>query len=66
MGEQNVITIKGLEGGIDLSISRSSTIGQYKNQHGTRTVLHPKDYECSGQDIEWNNIKNGRDLLYKP
>ncbi len=56
MGEQNVITIKGLEGGIDLSISRSSTIGQYKNQHGTRTVLHPKDYECSGKDIEWSDI----------
>ena len=52
MGEQNVITIKGLEGGIDLSISRSSTIGQYKNQHGTRTVFHPKDYECSGKDVE--------------
>jgi len=56
MGEQNVITIKGLEGGIDLSISRSSTIGQYKNQHGTRTVFHPKDYECSGKDVEWSDI----------
>ena len=56
MGEQNVITIKGLEGGIDLSISRSSTIGQYKNQHGTRTVFHPKDYEYSGKDIEWSDI----------
>ena len=57
MGEQNVITTRGLEGGIDLSINRSSTIGQYKNQHGTRTVFHPKDYECSGQDLEWNNIE---------
>jgi len=57
MGEQNVITVKGLEGGIDLSISRSSTIGQYKNQHGTRAVFHPKDYECSGKDIEWSDIK---------
>ena len=57
MGEQNVITIKGLEGGIDLSISRSSRIGQYKNQRGTRTVFNPKDYECSGEDIEWNNIE---------
>ncbi len=57
MGEQNVITIKGLEGGIDLSISRSSTIGQYKNQHGIRTVFNPEDYECSGQDIKWNNTE---------
>ena len=62
IGEQNIITIKGLEGGIDLSISRSSTIGQYKNQHGTRTVFHPKDYECSGQDIEWSNIEEWQRL----
>ena len=57
LGETNLILIKGLEGGIDLSTSRSSTIGQYKNQHGTRTVFHPKDYECSGQDVEWSDIK---------
>jgi len=57
MGERNVITIKGLEGGIDLSISRSSTIGQYRNQSGTRTVCHPKNYECYGKDIEWNSIE---------
>ena len=56
MGEQNIITIKGLEGGIDLSINRSATIGQYKNQHGSRTVFHPRDFECSGKDIEWNGI----------
>ena len=29
---------------------------RYKNQHGTRTVFHPKDYECSGKDIEWSDI----------
>ena len=52
-----MITIKGMEGGIDLSISRSSTIGQYKNQNGTRKVFHPKDYACSGKDIEWNDIE---------
>jgi anthranilate phosphoribosyltransferase len=57
LGEQSVITIKGLEGGIDLSISRSSTIGQYKNQRGTRTVFHTQNYECLGQDIEWNSIE---------
>ena len=57
MGEENVITVKGLEGGIDLSTSRSSTIGHYRNQEGTRKVLHPKDYECSGKDISWSNIE---------
>jgi len=57
LGEKYILTVKGLEGGIDLSISRSATIGQYKNQHGTRSVFHPKDYECLGQDIAWNNIE---------
>tara|TARA_Y100001968_G_scaffold295540_1_gene303021 strand:- start:1313 stop:1795 length:483 start_codon:yes stop_codon:yes gene_type:complete len=57
IGEENVITVKGLEGGVDLSISRSSTIGQYKNQNGTRKVLNPKDYEYSGKDVTWNNIE---------
>ena len=57
LGEKNIVTVKGLEGGVDLSISRSSTIGQYKNQRGTRTVFHPKNYECLGQDIEWNSIE---------
>ena len=57
MGEENIITIKGLEGGVDLSISRSSTIGHYKNQYGTRKVFHPKEYKCSGKDIEWKDIE---------
>jgi len=57
VGENNIVTIKGLEGGIDLSISRPSTIGHYKNQQGTRKVFHPKEYECSGKDVEWNDIE---------
>ena len=65
MGEQNIVTVKGLEGGIDLSINRSSTIGQYKNQHGSRNVLYPKDYECSGQDLEWNNIEEWQRFAFQ-
>ena len=62
MGESDVITIKGLEGGIDLSISRSSTIGHYQNQYGIRTVYDPKNFECSGKDIEWRNIEEWQKL----
>ncbi len=57
MGEENVITIKGLEGGVDLSINRSTIFGNYKNHHGTRKIFHPRDFECIGKDIKWNNIK---------
>ena len=58
MGEENIITVKGLEGGVDLSISRSTTIGLYRNQVGIRKVFHPKDYECSGKDLKWSNIQD--------
>ena len=57
MGEKNIITVKGLEGGIDLSVNRSTTIGYYKNQNAKRAVFHPKDYNCSGEDIKWTDIK---------
>ena len=62
IGEKNIVTIKGLEGGIDLSISRSSIIGQYKNQKGTRQVIHPKNYDCSGKDIEWSDTEDWKKL----
>lgn len=57
MGEKNIITVKGLEGGIDLSVNRSTTIGYYQHQNGKREVFHPKDYECSGEDIKWKDIE---------
>ena len=65
MDEENIITVKGLEGGIDLSISRSSTIGHYKNQNGTRAVYHPKDFEYSGQDLEWTNIEDWQRFAFQ-
>ena len=57
MGEEKIITVKGLEGSVDLSISRSTTFGYYENNHGTRKVFHPRDFECSGNDMEWNDIE---------
>ena len=65
MGEKNVITVKGLEGGIDLSISRSSTIGLYSNQESTKQVLHPKDYEYSGKDLEWSTIEEWQKFAFQ-
>ena len=56
IGEKDIVTIKGLEGGVDLSISRSTTFGHYKNNNVIRKIFHPKDFECSGKDMEWNGI----------
>ena len=58
MGEKNIVTVKGLEGGIDLSISRTSTIGIYKNQVGIRKVFNPRDFQCSGKDLKWTHIED--------
>ncbi len=56
LGEKDIITIKGLEGSIDLSISRSSTIGHFKNNQGTRKVFDPKNYGYYEEDVKWKNI----------
>ena len=65
MGEKNIITVKGLEGGIDLSINHSTTIGYYQHKHGKREVFHPKDYECSGKDIKWKDIEEWKKFAFE-
>ncbi len=65
MGEKNIITVKGLEGGIDLSVHRSTTIGNYKNQNGKREVFNPKNYECSGEDIKWKDIEEWQRFAFE-
>jgi len=65
MGEQNIITIKGLEGGTDLSISRSSTIGQYKNQMELEQFFIPKTMNIQDKILNGMTSKNGRDLRCK-
>tara|TARA_B100000579_G_scaffold80743_1_gene62897 strand:+ start:7373 stop:8431 length:1059 start_codon:yes stop_codon:yes gene_type:complete len=57
MGEEEVITIRGLEGGIDLSTNHPTTIGHYKNNNGSREVVNPVDFEHAGKDMEWKNIQ---------
>ncbi len=56
LGESDVISIKGLEGGTDLPISRPCITGQLKNNQSKRLILHPKDHGCSGKDMEWINL----------
>ena len=56
MGETSVISVKGLEGGTDLPISRPCITGHRKDNQSQRIILHPRDYECSGKDLEWRNI----------
>ncbi len=54
--EKNIITVKGLEGGTDLPISRTCILTRQKNDIAQRIMLHPKDFNCSGKDAPWTNI----------
>ncbi len=57
MGEKKVISVKGLEGSIDLPISRPCITGTMMNQNIERVILHPREYGFDGRDIEWNSMQ---------
>ena len=61
IGETNAISIKGLEGGTDLPISRTCITGHFKKNQSTRMILHPREYKCSGADMPWNSLEEWRD-----
>ena len=56
-GEKNIISIKGIEGGIDLPISRQSLIGKISQGQLDRLVFNSRDYDLFGKDKKWENIE---------
>ncbi len=56
IGENNIITIKGLEGSIDLPTSRACITARVQNKNIERLILHPRDYNCHSSDIEWKSV----------
>ncbi len=65
IGEKNLITIKGLEGSIDLATSRACITGLIKNLECERLILHPNKHGCSGVDMAWNNLQEWQDEALK-
>ncbi len=57
MGEDNLITIKGLEGSIDLPINRPSITGHFQGGKFKRLILNPEDYNYFGKEIKWKGIQ---------
>ncbi len=55
--EDDILTIKGLEGSTDLPTGRPSIIAKIKKDKSTRIILHQQDYNCHCQDIKWSNIE---------
>ncbi len=51
LGETNFISVKGLEGGIDLPTSRACITAQTKQNKTNRLIFHPREHNCSGIDI---------------
>ena len=57
-GENDVITVKGLEGGTDLPISRACITARLKGgQAAERLILHPRDHGCYDSDPEWTDLE---------
>ena len=61
LGESNVVTVKGLEGSTDISISRSLKLSQLKNTKIKTFSICPIEYKCNGKDLAWNNIHSWQD-----
>ena len=61
VGEKDFISIKGLEGSTDLPISRAGITGRVQKNESKRIIIHPRDYKCSGKDLEWQNIDQWQD-----
>ena len=55
-GEKEVITVKGLEGGTDLPVSRAGITARIHNSgEPQRHIVHPRDHGCFGDDPRWES-----------
>ncbi len=57
IGEENIITIKGLEGSTDLPVSRKCQASHIKNKHINALTIDPKDYNFHAKDVVYKNLE---------
>ncbi len=55
-GEADFVLIKGLEGGIDISISRKCIAIQTKDEHSEKIMLNPLEHNFLYKDIIWEGL----------
>ncbi len=60
LGEKNIVTIKGLEGSTDISLSRTSKLTKIKSNTYEVFTLNPKDYSCKSTDLPWQDLPTWR------
>jgi anthranilate phosphoribosyltransferase len=59
-GESDLVTVKGLEGGTDLPVSRACVTARVRNGEAERTILHPRDHGCHGPETAWTEEQEWR------
>ena len=65
LNEMEFITIKGLEGGIDIPLSRACKAGIVNNNESIRKHLDPKKYNLLNKEIIFNNLLEWKNMAYE-
>ena len=59
-GEQDVLTVKGLEGSTDLPTTRAGITARVRQGHTERILLHPRDHGITADEVPWSNLESWR------
>jgi anthranilate phosphoribosyltransferase len=60
-GEEDVLTIKGLEGSTDLPTTRAGIAARLRGEHRERLLLHPRDHGITAPEVAWTSLDLWRD-----
>ena len=61
-GETDVLTVKGLEGSVDLPTTRAGITARLRaGREPERILLHPRDHGIRAEDVAWHDLPTWRD-----
>ncbi len=60
-GEEDVLTIKGLEGSTDLPTTRAGIAARLRGERCERLLLHPRDHGISAPEVAWQSLEVWRE-----
>ena len=61
-GETDVLTVKGLEGSVDLPTTRAGITARLRaGREPERILLHPRDHGIRPEDVAWHDLPTWRD-----
>jgi anthranilate phosphoribosyltransferase len=64
-GEPDVVTVKGLEGSVDLPTSRACILARVRaGGEPERILLHPRDHGLHGDEVPWQNLQLWREQAH--